>query len=141
MGVAANAVARARIDKHTIDAVESDGISGARRRPPDEVVGGSDHYAAYDSINCPQQKCLIHLLRDMNQDLLNNPFDEELQSVTSPFGVLLREVVTTIDVFDFARIAAQQSMLPQDPKIAAASHGLVGGFGDPIFGNVQGQQL
>jgi predicted RecB family nuclease len=57
----------------------------------------SDFYAAYDSINCPQQKCLIHLLRDMNQDLLNNPFDEELQSVTGPFGVFLREVVRTID--------------------------------------------
>jgi hypothetical protein len=52
---------------------------------------------AYDSIDCPQQKCLIHLLRDMNQDLLSNPFDEELQSVTGPFGMLLREVVTTID--------------------------------------------
>src|SRR5690349_11172497 len=57
----------------------------------------SDFYTAYDSIDCPQQKCLIHLMRDMNQDLLNNPFDEELQSVTGQFGILLREVVTTID--------------------------------------------
>jgi predicted RecB family nuclease len=57
----------------------------------------SDFYAAYDSIDCPQQKCLIHLLRDMNQDLLSNPFDQELQSVTGPFGVLLRDVVSTID--------------------------------------------
>src|SRR5579863_7857150 len=39
----------------------------------------SDFYAGYDSLSCPQQKCLIHLIRDMNQDLLNNPFDEELQ--------------------------------------------------------------
>ena len=29
----------------------------------------SDFYAAYDSIDCPQQKCLIHLTRDMNEDL------------------------------------------------------------------------
>src|SRR5262249_16726931 len=57
----------------------------------------SDFYAAYDSIDCPQQKCLIHLLRDMNQELLNNPFDLELQSITGPFGTLLREIVTTID--------------------------------------------
>jgi predicted RecB family nuclease len=57
----------------------------------------SDFYAAYDSLPCPQQKCLIHLIRDMNQDLLNNPFDEELQSVTGPFGALLREIVATID--------------------------------------------
>jgi hypothetical protein len=57
----------------------------------------TDFYAAYDSLECPQQKCLIHLMRDMNQDLLNNPFDEELQSITAPFGVLLRQIVETID--------------------------------------------
>jgi predicted RecB family nuclease len=57
----------------------------------------SDFYSAYDSLDCPQQKCLIHLMRDMNQELLNNPFDEELQSVTRPFGALLRAVVGTID--------------------------------------------
>jgi predicted RecB family nuclease len=57
----------------------------------------SDFYAAYDSIDCPQQKCLIHLTRDMNEDLLNNPYDDELQAVTSPFGKLLRDIVATID--------------------------------------------
>ena len=46
---------------------------------------------------CPQQKCLIHLMRDMNQELLNNPFDAELQSITGPFGTLLRAIVATID--------------------------------------------
>jgi hypothetical protein len=57
----------------------------------------SDFYSAYDSINCPQQKCLIHLIRDMNQDVLKNPYDEELQSVTRPFGALLRAIVETVD--------------------------------------------
>jgi hypothetical protein len=57
----------------------------------------SDFYAAYDSIDCPQQKCLIHLMRDMNQALLNAPFDEDLKAITQPFGVLLRSVVVTID--------------------------------------------
>jgi uncharacterized protein (TIGR03067 family) len=57
----------------------------------------SDFYAAYDTINCPQQKCLIHLMRDMNQELLNSPFDAELQSVTGPFGTLLRAMVADID--------------------------------------------
>jgi hypothetical protein len=59
----------------------------------------SDFYAAYDAIDCPQQKCLLHLIRDMNEDLLNNPYDEELQSVTGPFGALLREIVATIDQY------------------------------------------
>jgi Transposase IS66 family len=57
----------------------------------------TDFYAAYDSIECPQQKCLLHLMRDMNQELLDNPFDEELQSITGPFGTLLRGIVVTID--------------------------------------------
>src|SRR5207237_1171920 len=57
----------------------------------------TDFYAAYDSINCPQQKCLIHFMRDMNQDLLSNPYDEELRALTGPFGLLLRDVVNTID--------------------------------------------
>jgi hypothetical protein len=37
----------------------------------------SDFYAAYDAINCAQQKCLIHLMRDLNNDLLKYPFNEE----------------------------------------------------------------
>ena len=57
----------------------------------------TDFYSAYDSIECPQQKCLIHLMRDMNQELLNNSFDQELQSLTGPFGGLLRAIVETID--------------------------------------------
>src|ERR1700722_7892278 len=57
----------------------------------------SDFYAAYDSLDCPQQKCLIHLMRDMNQELLNNPYDNELQLVTQPFGTLLRAIIGTVD--------------------------------------------
>jgi len=57
----------------------------------------SDFYAAYDSVGCDQQKCLIHLIRDMNQELLNNPFDQELQLVTLPFSGLLKSVVATVD--------------------------------------------
>jgi predicted RecB family nuclease len=57
----------------------------------------SDFYAAYDAMPCPQQKCLIHLIRDMNQELLNNPFDTELQSITGPFGKLLRAAVEGVD--------------------------------------------
>jgi len=57
----------------------------------------SDFYVGYDSLPCPQQKCLIHLIRDMNQDLLNNPFDEDLQSFTKQFGALLRSILATVD--------------------------------------------
>src|SRR4051812_12647031 len=33
----------------------------------------------------------------MNQELLNNPFDEELRLVTLPFSDLLKSVVATVD--------------------------------------------
>jgi hypothetical protein len=57
----------------------------------------SDFFSAYDSLDCPQQKCLLHLMRDMNQELLTNPYNQELQAITDPLGVLLRSVVDTID--------------------------------------------
>lgn len=59
----------------------------------------SDFYAAYDSIDCIHQKCLIHLIRDMNDDLLKNPFNEELTFVTQNFTNLLQRIVKTIDKF------------------------------------------
>jgi predicted RecB family nuclease len=57
----------------------------------------SDFYAAYDSVPCPQQKCLIHLMRDINEDLNKNPFDEEFKAIAGRFGTLLREIVDTVD--------------------------------------------
>ena len=57
----------------------------------------SDFYAAYDTIRCPQQKCLIHLMRDLNDEILNNPFDGEMKSVAVGFASLLKPMVDTID--------------------------------------------
>ena len=68
----------------------------------------SDFYAAYDSIQCLQQKCLIHLMRDMNQEVLSNPYDEELRSITRPFGTLLRAIVETLDNHGLKRRAMQK---------------------------------
>lgn len=57
----------------------------------------SDFYAAYDSIECPQQKCLIHLMRDINELVLKNPFNSELGKIANCFGVLLRRIVESVD--------------------------------------------
>lgn len=59
----------------------------------------SDFYAAYDSLPCEQQKCLIHLMRDFNHDLLRNPWDEDLKSLASNFGRLLRNIMSTVDQY------------------------------------------
>ena len=68
----------------------------------------SDFYSAYDSLPCEQQKCLIHLIQDMNQLLLANPYDSDLQLVTEPFGRLLRSIVETVDQHGLKRWALRR---------------------------------
>jgi hypothetical protein len=57
----------------------------------------SDFFAAYDGLNCDQQKCLIHLMRELNDNVLKNPYDEELKNIVREFAVLLKSIVDTID--------------------------------------------
>ena len=57
----------------------------------------SDFYPAYEGVQCSQQKCLIHLIRDLNDDLLKHPFDEEIKWLAKAFAELLRPMVETID--------------------------------------------
>ena len=59
----------------------------------------SDFYSAYDSIDCAQQKCLIHLIRDINDDALKQPFNKELKTVLHKFAKLLKPIIETIDRF------------------------------------------
>lgn len=57
----------------------------------------TDFYTAYDSVPCLQQRCLIHLIRDLNDDLFKNPFDEEFKEMLEAFGQLLKPIMATID--------------------------------------------
>jgi predicted RecB family nuclease len=57
----------------------------------------SDFYAAYDSIPCAQQKCLLHLVRDLNDAVLDNPYDENMKGIATAFAELLGGIVKTID--------------------------------------------
>ena len=59
----------------------------------------SDFYSGYDSLDCPQQKCLIHLMRDFNDDLMSHPYDGEFKALAARFGKLLRSIVDTIDKY------------------------------------------
>jgi hypothetical protein len=57
----------------------------------------SDSYAAYDSVTCHQQKCHLHLMRDINDDLLHHPFDKELKELARRYMLTLKPMVETID--------------------------------------------
>jgi predicted RecB family nuclease len=57
----------------------------------------SDFYGGYDAVCCVQQRCLIHLMRDINEDVLKHPFNEEITFIAKRFGAVLREIIETID--------------------------------------------
>jgi Transposase IS66 family/RNase_H superfamily len=57
----------------------------------------SDFYAAYDSIQCFQQKCLIHFIRDLNDALLKQPYDEDIRRLAKEFAGLVTPMVETVD--------------------------------------------
>lgn len=59
----------------------------------------SDFYTGYDSIECEQQKCLVHLIRDLNEDFMKHQLDEEFKQLISEFGNLLRNIIATIDKY------------------------------------------
>ncbi len=75
---------------------------GALLRETISGFGGvlvSDFYSAYDSLPCSQQKCHLHLMRDINEDLCQNPFDDELKDLARRYTVTLKSIVDTIDRF------------------------------------------
>ena len=96
----------------------------------------SDFYAAYDSPKCAQQKCLIHLIREINDDLFKNPFDDELKALAAEFTELLCVIIETVDRFGlrqghlrkhevqatrfFTRVARMQFASEPAPKLSAA---------------------
>jgi predicted RecB family nuclease len=61
----------------------------------------SDFYTAYDSLDCRQQRCLVHLMRDFNEEMQKYPFDSELKLIGAKFSAVLKGAVATIDRFGF----------------------------------------
>ena len=55
----------------------------------------SDFYAGYDALDCPKQRCLIHLIRDINDDLLKNQQNEEFGKLCKSFSELLNCIILT----------------------------------------------
>ena len=81
----------------------------------------SDFFTAYNSIECPQQKCLIHLIRDMNEDLKANPYDVELRMIVQAFATIVRSIIETVDRYGLTKSRLQ--------KHKSAAMGFVEKFG------------
>jgi len=63
----------------------------------------SDFFAAYDSLPCKQQKCLLHMVREMNEDLLRSPFDIDLNWLVKECGSVLRSIIESVDRYGLKR--------------------------------------
>lgn len=72
----------------------------------------SDFYTAYDSIECKHQKCLLHLIRDLNDDLIQSPFNIELKRITQSFSSLMKNIIQIIDKKGLKKRHLQKYMNP-----------------------------
>jgi len=96
----------------------------------------SDFYTAYDSIDCPQQKCLIHLIRDvknpvarpqgvqqfLNDEILNNPFDEQMKQIVVGFGDLLKPIIETVDRYGLKKYFLKKHLIHIDRFFRILDH-------------------
>jgi len=57
----------------------------------------TDFYGGYDSIECRQQKCLVHLIRDLNDDLWASPFDAEFEMFVLEVKKLIIPILEAVD--------------------------------------------
>jgi predicted RecB family nuclease len=63
----------------------------------------TDFYAGYDAINCRQQKCLVHLIRDLNEDLWRAPFDREFETFVREVRDLMVPILEDADRYGLKR--------------------------------------
>ncbi len=59
----------------------------------------SDFYPGYDSIKCQQQKCWIHLIHNLNDDLRAAPFDTEFENLIVEIKNLIVPIVRTVQAY------------------------------------------
>ncbi len=63
----------------------------------------TDFYGVYESASCEQQKCVVHFIRDLNDDLMRAPHDAELAGLAKGFTALFTPIIETIDRFGLKR--------------------------------------
>jgi hypothetical protein len=64
----------------------------------------SDFYPGYDSVQCSQQKCWVHLIRDLNESLWKEPFNKELEVFISSVSNLIVPILQTIQKYGSKKV-------------------------------------
>jgi hypothetical protein len=74
-----------------------------------EVLAGytgvliSDFYPGYDGVKCKQQKCWVHLIRDINDDLWKAPWDGEFELFVGEVRNLVMPIFETVERYGVKR--------------------------------------
>ena len=63
----------------------------------------SDFYPGYDSVECKQQKCWGHLIRDLNYDLQANSMDREYKEVVVEGRNLIVPIMEAVQQYGLER--------------------------------------
>ena len=74
----------------------------------------SDFYPGYETLNVKSQKCLIHLIRDLNDDLFKNQFDQEYKLIVAAFSKLLRKIVESVDKHGLQKVYLERHVKDTD---------------------------
>lgn len=59
----------------------------------------TDFYPGYDAMTCRQQKCWVHLIRDLNDDLWKYPFDSEYETFVSEVRNLIIPIMKAVQKY------------------------------------------
>jgi predicted RecB family nuclease len=59
----------------------------------------ADFYPGYDSLPCKHQKCWVHLIRDLNDDLWKHPYDTEYEKFILELRNLIIPIFATIEKY------------------------------------------
>jgi predicted RecB family nuclease len=63
----------------------------------------SDFFPGYDALQCQQQKCWVHLIRDLNEDLWKSPWDIEFENFIVEVRSLIVPIIATTDKYGLKR--------------------------------------
>ena len=74
----------------------------------------SDFYGGYDSFACRQQKCLVHLIRDLNNDLWKNPFLAEYELFVARIRDLLFPIFEDVERYGLKKRHLQKHIRSVD---------------------------
>ncbi len=74
----------------------------------------SDFYPGYDSVQCRQQKCWVHLIRELNEDLWGEPFNTEFEVFVLEIKNLIIPIMETIQTYGLRKYHLNKFKKPID---------------------------